>query len=249
MFRAPDLERFHDRLSRELIDACPDCRGTGFLRGTVELEDAEPWETASSRCHCAEEVQFRVTLLGAHVPREFWRVEGLKFTRNVSQRAQVEEYVDDLGAARASGAGWLFIGQNGTGKTACGCVVLCRAARAGFSIGYLTAQEFVASAIAASRDPELGAWRSSLLAADFLFLDELGKEYRKEGSEFALAELDGLLRWRRGELRPTVIATNASVAELQTWYGESFFSILNDRAKRLQFTPGDFRNELARRGK
>lgn len=245
MLVVPDVDSLRDELWRRLVEPCKNCRGTGYLAGD-DADMVEPWDTSSASCPCQDEVARQCALLAGHVPREFWEVEGLEFTWNTGPREQVETYCASLRAHRAEGRGWVFLGENGTGKTACGSVILCRAVREGFSVGYITAQEYVSSAFAGQRDPELDAWRKQLAAADFLVLDELGKEYRKDGSEFALAELDGLLRWRRGELRPTVICTNYTVAQLQSSYGESLWSILLDRLDRLQFESGDFRRELGR---
>lgn len=246
MLAVPDVEDLRDRLTRELVDDCPRCRGTGFL---VSIAGGrEPWDVPSEPCGCQDEVARKCALLSGHVPREFWQVEALEFEWNREQQGRIRAYCEDLAAAREGGRGWVFMGQNGVGKTALACSILCAAVRVGFSAGYLTAQEYVGSAIAARRDVDLETWRRSVAGADFLVLDELGKEYRKEGSEFAIAELDGLLRWRRGELLPTVICTNYTVGQLQGEYGASLWSIVLDRLDRLQFARGDFRVELARAG-
>jgi len=183
----------------------------------------------------------------ANVPREFWTVEDLVFERNIPARERVGAYVEDLAGALKVGSGFLMTGRNGVGKTACACVVLATAARAGHSVAYLTSHDFVTSAIPASRDIELEQWRRELLGADFLVLDEIGKEHRAAGSEYALSELDSLLRWRRGEARPTILITNFDAREFATTYGDSLWSAIRDRLEILKFRDGDFRSELKKR--
>lgn len=243
MFRPPDVDALAADLWRRHVESCDDCGGTGHL--VIETDD--PLLSRTRPCECQAEVTLLCTLREANVPREFWTVEGLEFERNTSARARVEEYTGDLRTARRDGGGFLMIGENGVGKTACACVILCRAARAGYSVGYMTSHDFVTSAVAATRDVELEMWRRDLVAADFLVLDEVGKEHRKAGSEFALSELDSLLRWRRGESRPTVICTNFKTAEFAQTYGDSLWSILRDRMEILKFQSGDFRTTLKKR--
>lgn len=247
MLRPPDIDGLYADLWRTTVEPCLVCRGAG----TVSKESDDPLFPTSSPCDCKREVMLRCALRSANVPREFWEVESLEFEWNKPARAVVEKYLEDLAGARREGRGFLMIGANGVGKTACACVVLCRAARAGYSIAYLTAHGLVTSVIPATRDPELNAWRRQLLEADFLVLDEMGKEHRAAGSEFAVSELDSLLRWRRGELRPTILCTNLEAREFASpeLYGESLWSILRDRLETLKFRDGDYRAELKKRRK
>jgi DNA replication protein DnaC len=198
-------------------------------------------------CTCQKTVIFLTALRAANVPREFWEIEEVEFEWNQAARARVEEYTADLAGALRAGAGFLMTGRNGVGKTSCACVILARAARAGRTVAYMTSHDFITSAIPASRDAELESWRHALGAADFLVLDEVGKEHRAAGSEYALSELDSLLRWRRGENKPTVICTNFDAREFATTYGDSLWSAIRDRLEVLKFRDGDFRTELKRR--
>jgi DNA replication protein DnaC len=245
MFRPPDVDGLAAILWERFVVTHDRCRGTGYL-----VEDSDDLLLSrTTPCTCNLEVRFHCALLAANVPREFWTVEGLEFERNVDHRATVEEYTLDLAAARRTGRGFLMAGSNGVGKTASACVVLCRAARAGYSIGYVTVHDFVTSTIPASRDPDLDRWRRDLLEAEFLVLDEVGKEHKAAGSEFVTSELDSLLRWRRGEFRPTVLCTNLEPRDFAApdRYGASLWSIVRDRVEVLKFRDGDFRTELKRR--
>lgn len=243
MFRPPDVDTLAAELWTRLVEPCQECQGTGRL--VVGQDDILMSRTAPCMCH--KTLTFMTALKAANVPREFWEIEDLVFESNKPARARIEEYTADLAGAMAEGAGFLFTGRNGVGKTSCACVILCRAARAGRSIAYLTSHDFITSAIPASRDPELERWRRELVAADWLVLDEMGKEHRAAGSEYALSELDSLLRWRRGENKPTVITTNFDAREFASTYGDSLWSAIRDRLEVLKFRDGDFRTELKRR--
>jgi len=110
----------------------------------------------------------------------------------------------------------------------------------------LTSHEFAVSKRSWNDKPLL-AWLDEMVNADFLVLDEVGKEYRAKGSDWVSAEFDTLLRRRRGFHLPTIIITNLTVVQLKERYGESLWSIMKDRMKVLQYAPGDFRRELGKR--
>ena len=241
----PDVDQLHSEIFDRLVGGCDVCGGTGRI--VVEADD--PMKSRRKACGCLREVRFRCSLLTGNVPREFWTVENLVFEWNIEAREKVGAYCDEIVTARIEGNGLVLLGENGSGKSACACLALCAAARRGWSVGYITAREFVTSSILVDRDPELKTWRDGLLRADFLVVDEMGKEYRKDGSEFAQTEMDGLLRWRRGDFRPTVVTSNLKLKELEDVYGASLWSIISDRMEILQFQPGDFRAELRRRKK
>lgn len=243
MFRPPDVDGLAADLWTRLVEPCGVCRGTGRLM----FDSDDPLMPRSSPCTCQQTVIFLTALRAANVPREFWGIAEVEFEMNKPARARVEEYTHDLRGALRTGAGFLMTGRNGVGKTSCACVILARAARAGKSVAYMTSHDFITSAIPASRDAELEAWRRDLVTADFMVLDEVGKEHRAAGSEYALSELDSILRWRRGENKPTVICTNFEVPEFAKTYGDSLWSAIRDRLEVLKFRDGDFRTELKRR--
>ena len=239
----PDVDTLHGELFDRVVERCEECGGTG----RIVVDGDDPMRSKRRPCRCLREVRFKCDLLAGNVPREFWAVEDLVFEWNKAARRRVQMYCDEITRARTDGRGLLLLGENGSGKSACACLVRCVAARNGFSIGYITAREFVTSSILVYRDPELKVWRDSLLRADFLVVDEVGKEYRKEGSEYTQGEIDDLLRWRRGEYRPTVVTSNLTTKEIEEVYGASLWSIVSDRMEPVKFQPGDFRAELRRR--
>lgn len=240
MLHVPDVDVMYEELWLKHVEPHVPCKGTGRV-----VKGDDPMDTRHRPCSCLDQVNFRCDLLDGHVPPEFWGVESLVFELNVPARAFVDAW--DLREARRMGAGILMTGENGVGKTACACIVLCRAARLGYSVSYMTVQQFVISHFAAQRDRGLEAWRTELLRADFMVLDEVGKEHRKEGGGFALTELDGLIRWRYADIRPTIFCTNFTASQVKKVYGESLWSIIQDRASPLNFESGDFRKLRSRR--
>lgn len=250
MLRPPDAELLFADLYKRLVLPCRKCGGSGK---TVRSATADPLddERRIVRCDCLNEVTLRCRLSEGNVPEEFHAVEEFRFEFNTTIADEVRGYCADLPAARREGLGWVFCGENGSGKTSLGCFILARAARAGFSVGYLTTQEYLSTIIPSGHDPALADWFRQVQTADFFVLDELGKETRREVAEgessFWLASLDSLIRQRTQNLRPTVLISNFNAAEFQKVYGASFASILAHRVEYRKFAPGDYRAVVRRR--
>lgn len=249
MLQTPPTERLHDELWRRLVEPCGICKGTGHL--VRDARDPESETIGFDDCECKKDVVFRCRMMDANVPREFWDVERIvmKLEQNQAQAQKVIEYCHDLDAAKRNGQGFLLYGQNGVGKTSCACYVLAQASRQDFTIGYITAPEFIRAVPQAWRDADYAEYLRRLIGSDFLVLDECGKEYRASGSEFTTAELDLMLRRRRGALLPTIVSTNLKVKEFRETYGESLFSAMFDRVQMIKFDSGDFRFQLRKRAR
>lgn len=229
--RLPDLESLHARWMTDIVHRCELCGGLGVV-GTPE---------APRKCACARAVSRLATVAYGNLPREFWYAEdGTYDGPSASFIERLRNW--PLRRARAEGQSALLLGECGVGKTTAAAIVLSRAARRGYTVGYVTAPDFVRTEIPDPREHEdFREWREDLLGADFLVLDELGKEHRKEGSDYATVLIEMLLRRRRGDLKPTVVVTNMELATFKRVYGESIWSILSDRCMKLQFPPGDRR--------
>lgn len=238
MLRTPDLDAISFEM-RSTLKGCERCGGSGFFVDS----GIDPLWPQHVRCGCRNEFSFRIRLAEGNVPREFWDVEALEFEWNTSARAAVLDA--DLQRDRADGMGFFFLGTNGTGKTACASLWLARAARSGFTVGYVTAQDYVSSLIRASDDHDFGEWFRTVESADFFVLDELGKEYRQNTTDnYAQSAIDSLLRLRRGSNLPTTVCTNHDNGkDVKDKYGESIYSILSDRYRTILFDDGDYRRQ------
>lgn len=244
MLHPPNVEALAERLQRTLIAVCPHCGGKGFV-SPPDDDTLEPWDSFPTPCVCREELARRCALLDGNVPPEFW---GVATADLIETRAlkKVREYAANLRRDLETGLGLLMVGPNGTGKTASAVLVLIEALRADLSIGFLTARDYVSTAY--TRDETISEWRGRLACAKVLVIDELGKEHRAKDSEHAISELDDLLRWRRGRMLPTLIATNYDADQIRSAYGESIWSILQDRFDWVPFSGagGDFRLKARR---
>lgn len=244
MLFLPNTDALAERLQRTLIETCPTCGGRGFTTPPDD-DTLEPWDSFPTPCECREELVRQCALTDGNVPPEFWGIEAAELTETRALKA-VRAYAADLRRQIVAGRGLLMVGPNGTGKTASAILVLCAALRIEESIGFMSARDYVSTAYA--RDEDLSEWRARLARSRVLVLDELGKEHRAKDSEHAISELDDLLRWRRGRMLPTLIATNYDAEQIRAAYGESIWSILQDRFEWVPFSGagGDFRLKARR---
>ena len=237
MLHVPDFDATAATLYGRTVARCRACHATGWRH---EITSEDDFETTQVPCSCRLELRFQVGLRAGAIPPEYWGVEQFDFQYNKSNLEQVVRYCGDIRRARTDGIGFTMLGENGTGKTAMSIYILAKALRAGYTAAYLTAHSYLTSIPASWYDSGLRTWLDELVRADFLVLDEMGKEHKAK-EEAKMAELDSLLRARAAAFKPTTVITNMSVAEFRNAYGASVDSILSARNKRLVYEPGDFR--------
>jgi DNA replication protein DnaC len=184
----------------------------------------------------------------ACIPRDFWGYTADDVVANVEQFKQVVlPYMDRLSRALRGGYGLLLLGDNGVGKTMFMCMVLMRAISRGFSTYYTTLLDLDYNVKRGFNKPELQDRLEWYLTSDFVALDELGKEQFKKGDSFIRTQVERMLKRRFEDSRPTLIATNASMDELESIYGVTLTSILVGKYAAVQMDPGDYREQMAAR--
>lgn len=245
MLQRPETELAHIKLLNSKVINCKVCMGAGCL--PVPTDD--PFDTRFEDCECRRSVKRLCSLMDANLPREYWDADGWEVEHNTDVfDAHILPYCNSIGENLKVGRGILMFGENGVGKTTFAAYILLKALDAGATIGYVLAYQLLVHAIDSRGNSEMGAWFRNLLAADFLVIDEMGKEHKRPDSGFALAELDLLLRTRRSNLKPTIMVTNMNRVQFIDSYGASIESITKG-ALQIHFEGGDHRSVLARRGK
>lgn len=242
MLHLPDFTTLSDRNQRRIIAPHETCRGTGWLH-----EEVDDFNTRQVPCECRQRANYKLGLVAGNIPPEFWKVDELEWVHNLDNLALIQRYCEDLPTARSGGKGFTMLGENGAGKTGMSCLVLSAALREGYRVAYLTAHDYLTTIPGTWRDPDLKEWLDDLIQADWLVLDEMGKEFRREDAS-KLAEIDSLLRARRGAMKPTIVVSNLSFKDFKAVYGASIDSILADRNKMLIYEPGDYRKSKKGRG-
>lgn len=244
MLVPPDEVSISAGLRAMLVDGHGRCHGTGYV---VDRDSADPMEWRPRACTCLEELKYRRALALGLVPLEFREGELYQSgeDENCEIRNKIDMFTRGLGKRRAGGRGLLLCGENGVGKTFAACHILRIAAQQGHTVAYLTAHDYlVTSRSIALGETDRRTWFSRFCDADFMVIDELGKERTPTADRAVLPYLDGLMRRRRSGFMPTVFCTNLTLSEIVERYGDSFWSAIQDRMKVLVFRPGDLRAKV-----
>jgi DNA replication protein DnaC len=64
-----------------------------------------------------------------------------------------------------------------------------------------------------------------ILSLDFVVLDDVGREHRKEGSTWVPSNVDSLFRQRMHLGVPTILTSNFSMGQVRSMYGDSLASV------------------------
>jgi DNA replication protein DnaC len=182
-------------------------------------------------------------MIRANIPKEFWHIDLDNFDGDSKAMRMVEKYCNKLDSAREKGIGFLFMGQNGVGKTSLSIIILKEALAKGYSAFYVTLPEIFRQIYLGYKHVEvLMELKKKLYDTDFLVISELGKDYhRADATLFMRSEFDTIFRQRRGDLRPIIMDTNLDMVELSDNFGDSIISLFRSRLKILTLKGNDYR--------
>ena len=140
---------------------------------------------------------------------------------------------------RIKSIGLLLSGEVGSGKTMFACAIANSFIEKGFNVCYLKTKQYIDNVIIDSFSKDEEKSRKLKNKRDYLngfnknfkdnchllILDELGYEYQKSDSGYALAQIKDLLRSRAEKSLPTIITTNFMFDELTKVYEEELISM------------------------
>ena len=181
----------------------------------------------------------------ACIPRLFWDITSADVTHNRGQFTKVVmKYCARRKRAQRNGYGLLFTGDNGVGKTTFIAYVLTQMLKRGVSAYYTTIATLDKDIKRTFRDKDAERRLDIALNANFLALDELGKEHFKTDS-FLNTQLESILKTRHDDGDPTLLATNLDINAFGDAYGPSVQSMIDGRYTIVFLETGDFRKALA----
>lgn len=216
----------------------------------MEMEQCSKCGGLDLNCECIAQSELRARAFEAGIPRDFWDYTeaNVEYNREAFDGI-VQPYVRKLGRALKRGYGLLFLGDNGTGKTMFISHVLMAACRRNFTAFYTTMTQLAHDVKRGFNSNEAQQRLEWYLTSDFFAIDEMGKERFKSGDNFMRTELERILKARYDDGRPVLIATNASMKELEEFYGATFTSMLVGKYEQVVMEPGDYREQMRKRMK
>lgn len=239
----PDLPKSH-------MDGCPSCgKNLGpMVDGELLLDGVKV------RCNCQDQLQRHKHYLNSGIGLTYQLLGWSDFKGDASAIARVTEYMEDISNKVESGVGLLFYGtQYGTGKTMLAYLVLKELILKGYRCYATTYNDMLASMKAGWRDDRYAKWyKNKIDSAQVLVLDDVGKELMQSGgfnNDFSRQTLDGLLRTRVQQGRPTIITTNMDLNGLTVSYGASMVSLLTECMDPIHVRGVDYRPSMKKKPK
>lgn len=234
--------------------------------GWIRTPTADGRGVIRTECDCLKAEIRRRKIERSGIPDRYWDAKFdlrddvkaflLYYTRSGDKRVMkqesidinrfLEEYASNFArhvGPGSSGMGVMISGLHGSGKSYAGTAILVAALDQNYSICYLTANQLIDAVYNQRTDPKRAQLVKQALEADFLMIDELGRE--NEGSHKHLADI---VQQRYQAKRPTIFTTNFDAQELMEMYKTSrnthFLSMLDGAFYRVvQYRPDDIRVE------
>lgn len=167
------------------------------------------------------------------------------FTNDPDALESVYKYLDKAREARQDGVGLFLWGANGTGKSLLMALafrhLLYRRAR----VKIITLSTLITRFTGSWYDKEeRERFHQGLLNADFLGIEEIGKEF-KSATDLGSVVLDSIVKYRIQRKLPTWATTNLDPKNVTDYYTEDIASMMRECCLPVQVTGKDFRKEIA----
>jgi len=133
-----------------------------------------------------------------------------------STRDVVGKYINRMAQARSEGAGLVFWGDNGCGKTSAAVVIAKEYRRRGYTVLFMEAADLKRMVIEKEHFDEEETYWDRARSVDVLVLDDFGKGIM-DSTGFGASIFDELIRARNSRQMVTIITSNLPTKE---WLGE-----------------------------
>lgn len=142
----------------------------------------------------------------------------------------IDDYIDNAHLYKDDGRGIIFCGPVGRGKSLSSMKILMKLVDKGYTGYFITIKELFDMIKKSWTDEDFEKTKNHIYNCDFLVLDDLGTEYKKDGSDWAITELDGLMRHRYYKKLPLITTTNSNLEMLKEKYAQRIVSLFQERS-------------------
>ncbi len=227
------MSRVLHRAKALSIDQCEICNHTGHLRV----------DNFVTSCECRFRYQEYQKYSEVGIPDIYWTKHWTDYIAPDRETIEsVRKYIDRLDELYVKSVGLYLYGGFGVGKTGLLVEVLKQAIKK-YSVSFLFFPDLIhtLSAFDSVSGEERARVEDLLTTSDFLLLDDIGREYRKEGSSWVGANIDQYFRKRVNNGLPTLMTSNFSLDKAREFYGESILSVFRGSLIPIKVEGRDFR--------
>lgn len=189
-------------------------------------------------------------LIDSNIGQDYWECDFTNYQGPENAKQATITYLKKLQDMKDQGIGLLYVGDYGPGKTTLAMITMKYLARAGWRV-YATSLGEIVENIQKSwnhKDPDddTESFLSRCRSADFLFIDDVGKEHRG-GTGFVQTTFDNLVRYRVQHRLPILLTTNYTKGELEATYGGSVMSLIEGKVLPITVTGQDHRRTVQKK--
>ncbi|AEZ50509.1 DnaC-like helicase loader [Bacillus phage BCD7] len=185
------------------------------------------------------------------VPRDYFDATLEQYPIDASKKKLVKNFINNFPEMLADGQSLIMYGSNGSGKTYLSAIIVKEAYRYRYSSFLITLQSLIDLKFKSNRDEDAREKIQKIYDAEFLVIDEVGKETFSE-KLFNVTLLEELLRYRDTKGTSTIICTNLPLDTkdgLYEQYGKSISSLIKGNFVKLKYTEEDNRTSVTRQKK
>ncbi|MEA2581356.1 MAG: replication protein DnaC [Actinomycetota bacterium] len=231
-------EEDYRRIRTDVPSGCPTCRDTGEI--TVPGGIVTP-------CNCHLQKALLKHYLASGIPELYMRLDWPDYEGDAAALEVTRSYLEELNQYLEAGLGLLLSGSFGTGKTMLAMLLGKEIIKLGMPVYCTSYSRMIEMFAAGWRDRDDQIWfEKKVMSSKVLILDDIGKEMVTRLSN---PTFDYVVRHRAGSLRPTILTTNLTEADIDERYGAGALSILWERSLRveIQESTDDFRRAAQQR--
>lgn len=228
-----------DRIYNSIVGQCKKCDG-GFLTDDKKISSVKDLAYSEGKeCSCYKRYKRLKNYVISGIHREFWgMVDIVDKDLLVDERSKKKFslYLSKLNNVFEKGFGIIFLGSpeglsrpnNGTGKTALASKILEHALALGKSAHYITMHSYFNTVYRSKGEGEQHFYTDlidEIEDVDVLCIDEVGKVNQ---TEFVYHKFEDTIRRRQAQCKVTILITNMSIKELESFVGPSLMDIIRN---------------------
>jgi len=210
----------NERIWQRTVGSCNLCDHKGYLRDPVK---------GLYSCKCRIEYYQYLKWRNAGIPPNFCEKTISDYTTPHPEVTDaIVRYIVQLDDMFRDGIGLYMWGDFGVGKSGLAVEILKEALRRGkYEVAFMFWPEVMKKLTAFDEVPAdvRAETEKQLLTLDFVVIDDVGREYRREGSNWVSSNVDSIFRQRMHLGVPTILTSNFSMEHVRTMYGDSLASV------------------------
>jgi DNA replication protein DnaC len=223
-----------ERAYSKSVKTCDRCGGTGKISRSGIV----------GQCVCNLVYKGYLKFAEAGIPELYWEKKITDYTApDKDSLRTIMNYIDRLKEMYRRGIGLYFWGGFGVGKTGLIVEILKSAILAEFNCKFLFFPETIhaLTSFDTVSSEKRERVESELVNSDILVLDDIGREYRRMGSNWVGSNIDAYFRSRVNAGLPTLMTSNFSFGKIEELYGSSIASIFRGSLVDVEVRGSDFR--------